>query len=90
MTIRNIRAAAVAAAVVALSIGSVAQAQPVRGLARAEANAATASAAQSRASQRSQDRVICVRTDLPGSRIIRDICHTESQWEARGGFIPEA
>jgi hypothetical protein len=91
MTIRNIRAATIAAAVAALSLGSVAQAQPVQRLTSAETNAAAASAAaRTRASQRSQDRRLCVRTELPGSRIVRDICHTESEWEARGGFIPEA
>ncbi len=43
-----------------------------------------------RASQTAQDsnRRICVRASLSGSRITRQICHTQAEWDAMGG-LPE-
>ena len=48
------------------------------------------SRARPRASQTSQDpnRRICVRADLSGSRISRQICHTQAEWDRMGG-VPE-
>ena len=35
------------------------------------------------------DEMICVRTSLSGSRLIRNICHTRREWQADGG-VPTA
>lgn len=43
-----------------------------------------------RVSQTAQDsnRRICVRASLSGSRITRQICHTQAEWNSMGG-LPE-
>ena len=88
---RTIRSTAAAAALLAAGIATSASAEQARGLtnsniAAASSSAATASAAQRRAVA---DPIICVRDQRVMSRITQDFCRTSSEWERRGGLLPE-
>lgn len=37
------------------------------------------------ADARDPDRVICVRAQLTGSRLYRQVCRTQREWDADGG-----
>lgn len=39
-----------------------------------------------RAARENPDRRICVRVELSGSRLVRRVCRTAREWEARGGL----
>lgn len=47
---------------------------------------AAAAQAEARHSGGDDQRRICVRTELTGSRVQRTICKTAAQWEAEGGL----
>ena len=89
---RTIRATAAAAALLAAGIASSASAEQARGLtnsniaAASSSSAATASTAQRRSVA---DPVVCVRDQRVMSRITQDFCRTSSEWERRGGFLPD-
>ena len=42
--------------------------------------------ASTRAERPDPNEVICVRTSLSGSRLIRNICHTRREWQLDGGI----
>ena len=45
-------------------------------------------ASEQRAADENPGRRICVNVELTGSRIVRRICRTAREWEARGGLEP--
>ena len=92
---RAIRATAAAAALFAAAIATSASAQHAAGLtsvnvaATNETGGRAAKTAQPAASGDGADRMICVRGQRVMSRITQDFCRTESDWERRGGLLPE-
>jgi hypothetical protein len=42
--------------------------------------------ADQRAADDNPDRRICVSVELTGSRMVRRVCRTAREWEARGGL----
>ncbi len=88
---RTIRATAAAAALLAAGIASSASAEQARGLTNSNIAAASSSAATASTAQRRSvaDPVVCVRDQRVMSRITQDFCRTSSEWERRGGFLPD-
>lgn len=67
--------------------GAVAAAALLAAGAAAPLQAATADqqAAQQQSQNANSERRICVRTEMPSTRVARRICRTRAEWEALGG-----
>lgn len=92
---RAIRTAAAAAAVLAAAVATSASAEQAGGLTAiniaptSETGGGAGKTAQPAARGEGADRIICVRGQRVMSRITQDFCRTESDWERRGGLLPE-
>lgn len=85
MTIRNTAAAAIALALAGLAGPAAAQTQSniVNSAER------TASSSSRTATRSADQRQICVRDEITGSRLTRNVCRTRAEWERAGG-LPNA
>ncbi len=91
---RTIRATAAAAALLAAGIATTASAEQARSLTNSNIAAATSSSTTTTTATTAQrravaDPVVCVRGQRVMSRITQDFCRTSSEWERRGGLLPE-
>ena len=69
-----------AASLFALGLSLPASAAAPKGPTQREDGAST------RAERPDPNEMICVRTSLSGSRLIRNICHTRREWQLDGGI----
>jgi hypothetical protein len=88
MNTARIRTAATAAAALVLaglSVPAAAQTQSniVNSAERTETSSATSS------SQPAAERRLCVRAEMTGTRLVRNVCRTRAEWNRAGG-IPQA
>ena len=68
-----------------------ASAQPSANLAprdNATAEQAHSSGGSGATAPAEDNRLLCVRVELSGSRMVRRVCRTAAEWEARGGLEP--
>jgi hypothetical protein len=75
---RNLAIATAAAALIATALPASAQ--------TGAATQARDDATEQRAVEENPDRRICVSVELTGSRMVRRVCRTAREWEARGGL----
>ena len=83
MNIANIRATAAAAAAIALAGLAVPAAAANPAATRTNQQAATSARTAGQAQR------VCVRTEFTGSRVARNVCRTQAEWERAGG-VPRA
>lgn len=76
---RNVLIATLAAALAASAVPAAAE----QGSAP---RARTGNATEQQTNAEDPERRICVAIELTGSRMIRRVCRTQREWEARGGF----
>ncbi len=83
--IRTATTAAIALVLAGLSVPAAAQTQT--NIVNSAERTATSSA--TRSSPSADQRRICVRAEMTGTRVARDVCRTRAEWERAGG-IPQA
>ena len=80
---------------IVIAAGFVASAVPASAEPRANLTAPDNSIAEaqqgggsSTATRANAERRICLDVELTGSRMVRRVCRTQAEWEARGGLEP--
>lgn len=85
MNIARIRTATAAAASILLAGAAAPAAAQSQNIVAPETRAGGGSAG-GRASAQEDTRRICVRVELTGSRVARNVCRTRTEWERAGGI----
>jgi hypothetical protein len=79
---RNVLIATLAAALAASAVPAAAAAAAQGSAPRARTDTATEQPVNSE----DPERRICVAVELTGSRMVRRVCRTQREWDARGGL----
>jgi hypothetical protein len=76
---RNVLIATLAAALAASAV-------PAAAAQNSAPRARTDTATEQQANAEDPERRICVAVELTGSRMVRRVCRTQREWDARGGL----